>query len=54
MLSDFISDLYIPNSKLVARKTKQSLLDRHPIQFWKVLALLLGLVALVEFGILIQ
>lgn len=54
VLGDFISDLYTPNSKLVARKTKQPLLDRHPIQFWKVLALLLGLVALVEFGILIQ
>ncbi|MGI9875156.1 protein kinase domain-containing protein [Vibrio chagasii] len=54
VLGDFISDLYTPNSKLVKRKTKQPLLDRHPIQFWKVLALLLGLVALVEFGLLIQ
>ncbi|UTT86868.1 bifunctional protein-serine/threonine kinase/phosphatase [Vibrio pelagius] len=54
VLGDFISDLYTPNSKLVKRKTQQPLLNRNPIQFWKVLALLLGIVALVEFGLLIQ
>ncbi|WP_299693228.1 bifunctional protein-serine/threonine kinase/phosphatase [uncultured Vibrio sp.] len=54
VLGDFVSDLYTPNQNLVKRKAKQPLINRNPIQFWKVLSLLLGMIAIVEMGLLLS
>lgn len=54
VLGDFVADLYTPNQSLVKSKAKQPLINRNPIQFWKVLALLLGIVATVEMGLLLS
>lgn len=53
VLGDFVADLYTPNQNLMKHKAKQPLINRHPIQFWKVLALLLGVVAIVELVLLL-
>jgi protein phosphatase len=53
VLGDFVEDLYTPNQSLVKSKAKQPLINRHPIQFWKVLALLLGVIAIVELVLLL-
>ncbi|MEZ9701944.1 protein kinase [Vibrio sp. 10N.261.46.E12] len=54
VLGDFVTDLYTPNQSLIKHKAKQPLINRNPIQFWKVLALLLGVVAIVELGLLLN
>ena len=54
VLGDFVADLYTPNQSLVKSQAKQPLINRNPIQFWKVLALLLGIVAIVELGLLLS
>jgi serine/threonine protein phosphatase PrpC len=53
-LSEYVYDLRHPNPALLGR-TRVSLIERHPVLFWKTLAALLGIilliVLLIRFGI---
>jgi len=44
-LSEFVQDLRHPNPAFVGR-TRAPLIERHPVRFWKSVAVVLGLVVL--------
>ena len=54
ILSEFVEDIYSPNSGLVDKQKNSPFINRQPLQFWKLLALLLGFVAIAEFLLLLQ
>ncbi|NOH98843.1 bifunctional protein-serine/threonine kinase/phosphatase [Vibrio sp. 99-70-13A1] len=54
VLSEFVEDIYSPNSSLVEKQKNSPFINRQPLQFWKLLALLLGFVAIAEFLLLLQ
>ncbi|MFA0569390.1 protein kinase domain-containing protein [Vibrio gallaecicus] len=54
VLSEFVEDIYSPNPALVEKQKNSPFINRQPLQFWKLLALLLGFVAIAEFLLLLQ
>ncbi|GAM67074.1 hypothetical protein JCM19236_3404 [Vibrio sp. JCM 19236] len=53
-MGDFIADLYIPNPVLQKEKDESPLINRNPVLFWKILALMATGVALVETLMLVS
>jgi len=52
-LTEFITDLKLPNSAFLARG-HTPLIERNPVRFWKALSIVLGLVVVVLLGIIRQ
>ncbi|OCH16085.1 hypothetical protein A6E05_17715 [Aliivibrio sp. 1S165] len=52
-MSEFMADLNTPNAQLLRNKQDQPLMERDPILFWKGVSIVLGIMVLIEFGLLI-
>ncbi|MDR9826703.1 bifunctional protein-serine/threonine kinase/phosphatase [Vibrio sp. FNV 38] len=52
VLSEFILDLYTPNQKLQKELIERSLLQRNPVEFWKLTTLLLSFIVLLQWVLL--
>ncbi|MGF1775932.1 protein kinase domain-containing protein [Vibrio nomapromontoriensis] len=54
VLSEFVTDITSPNAMLLKGVEASPLMTKHPVLFWKGIAILFALIALVEFVILTQ
>ncbi|OIQ25566.1 bifunctional protein-serine/threonine kinase/phosphatase [uncultured Vibrio sp.] len=54
VLSEFVNDLYTPNTKLVKAAQIQPLRKRNPVLFWKGAAIFFALMSAVEFFLFID
>lgn len=48
VISEFIQDLSTPNQKILRELKESPLIRRNPLQFWKVMVLVLGIIVCVE------
>ncbi|WP_028865746.1 bifunctional protein-serine/threonine kinase/phosphatase [Psychromonas aquimarina] len=53
-MSEFVTDLYTPNPKLLKAHEKAPLIERNPLRFWQLLSAALLLTAFAEFILLLS
>jgi serine/threonine protein phosphatase PrpC len=49
--SELLQDLTVPNRQLLRHQRRMPLLERHPVQFWQFVSLLLGLLLLLQWAL---
>ncbi|KOO11782.1 hypothetical protein AKJ18_27360 [Vibrio xuii] len=52
-LSEFVADLHTPNKTLQAEFKERPLLQRNPVMFWKMTALIATSIAVIELVVLL-
>lgn len=54
VMSEFVTDLFTPNSGLIEKHNKAPMIERNPLLFWQFFAGTVTLIALVELFLLLQ
>ncbi|ALT00400.1 hypothetical protein AT746_08800 [Lacimicrobium alkaliphilum] len=49
--SELLQDLTLPNPQLLRHQRRMPLIERHPVQFWQSVSLLLGLLLLLQWAL---
>jgi hypothetical protein len=53
-MSEFISELFTPNQRLIKSTNQAPLIERHPVKFWQVFSGFVTAIALVELFLLLN